>query len=77
MLPSRVAVRSRIVEATRIRDRALATAKDSEMTMRSGLTKGVMLSALRDLSGRVVTDQMVKHIYLVEDGLIRHMESGS
>jgi hypothetical protein len=29
---------------------------------------------VRDLSGRVVTDRMVRHIYLVESGLIRHME---
>jgi ketosteroid isomerase-like protein len=29
---------------------------------------------VRDLSGRVVTDQMVQHVYRVEDGLIRHME---
>jgi len=36
--------------------------------------KGVMLSTLRDLSGRVGTDRMLKHISLVEDGLIRHMK---
>ena len=32
---------------------------------------------VRDLSGKVVTDRMVRHIYLVEGGLIRHMEIGS
>ncbi len=29
---------------------------------------------VRDLSGGVVTDQMVQHVYLIEDGAIRHME---
>ncbi len=32
---------------------------------------------VRDLSGTVVTDRMVQHIYRVEGGLIRHMEIGS
>src|ERR1044071_9486615 len=29
---------------------------------------------VRDLSGRVVTDQMVRHVYRVENRAIRHME---
>jgi nuclear transport factor 2 (NTF2) superfamily protein len=29
---------------------------------------------VRDLAGRVVTDQMVRHVYRVESGAIRHME---
>jgi ketosteroid isomerase-like protein len=29
---------------------------------------------VRDLSGRVVTDHMVRHVYRVESGTIRHME---
>jgi len=29
---------------------------------------------VRDLTGRIVTDQMVWHVYLIEGGLIRHME---
>jgi len=29
---------------------------------------------VRDLSGGVVTDQMVQHVYQIEDGAIRHME---
>jgi ketosteroid isomerase-like protein len=29
---------------------------------------------VRDLSGRVVTDQTVRHVYRVESGAIRHME---
>ena len=30
---------------------------------------------VRDLAGRVVTDQMVRHVYRVESGAIRHMET--
>jgi|SRR6266850_2410871 hypothetical protein len=29
---------------------------------------------VRDLSGRVVTDRMVQHVYRIENGAIRHME---
>ena len=29
---------------------------------------------VRDRSGKILTDQMVQHIYLIEGGLIRHME---
>jgi ketosteroid isomerase-like protein len=29
---------------------------------------------VRDLSGRVVTDHIVRHVYRVENGAIRHME---
>ena len=29
---------------------------------------------VRDLSGGVVTDQMIQHVYLIENGAIRHME---
>jgi hypothetical protein len=29
---------------------------------------------VRDLSGRVVTDRMVQHVYRLENGAIRHME---
>ena len=29
---------------------------------------------VRDLSGRVVSDQMIRHVYRVESGTIRHME---
>jgi ketosteroid isomerase-like protein len=29
---------------------------------------------VRDLSGCIVTDQMVRHVYRVENGAIRHME---
>lgn len=29
---------------------------------------------VRDLTGRIVTDQMARHVYLIEGGLIRHME---
>ncbi len=29
---------------------------------------------VRDLAGRVVTDQMVRHVYRLESGAIRHME---
>lgn len=29
---------------------------------------------VRDRSGTIVTDQMVQHVYVVEDGLIRRME---
>jgi hypothetical protein len=29
---------------------------------------------VRDGSGAVVTDRMVQHVYVIEDGLIRHME---
>jgi len=29
---------------------------------------------VRDREGRVLTDQMVQHIYVVQDGLIRRME---
>jgi len=29
---------------------------------------------VRDLTGKVLVDQMVQHIYLVQDGLIRNME---
>lgn len=29
---------------------------------------------VRDLSGGIVTDRMVQHVYLIENGTIRHME---
>jgi ketosteroid isomerase-like protein len=29
---------------------------------------------VRDLAGKVVADQIVQHVYLIEDGLIRSME---
>jgi hypothetical protein len=29
---------------------------------------------VRDLSGKVVVDQMVQHVYSLQDGLIKHME---
>ena len=29
---------------------------------------------VRDREGRVLTDQMVQHIYVIQDGLIRRME---
>lgn len=29
---------------------------------------------VRDLSGKVLADQMVQHVYSVQDGLIKHME---
>jgi len=29
---------------------------------------------VRDLSGKVLVDQMVEHVYRIEDGLIRNME---
>jgi ketosteroid isomerase-like protein len=29
---------------------------------------------VRDLAGKILADQMVQHIYLIEDGLIRSME---
>ena len=29
---------------------------------------------VRDLTGKVLVDQMVQHVYLVQDGLIRSME---
>jgi len=29
---------------------------------------------VRDRSGTIMTDQMVQHVYLIQDGLIRHME---
>ncbi|WP_158941552.1 nuclear transport factor 2 family protein [Granulicella sp. S190] len=29
---------------------------------------------VRELNGKVLVDQMVQHVYLVEDGLIRNME---
>jgi hypothetical protein len=29
---------------------------------------------VRDRSGRIVTDQMVQHVYVLERGLIKHME---
>jgi hypothetical protein len=29
---------------------------------------------VRDLTGKVLADQMVHHVYLVQDGLIRNME---
>lgn len=29
---------------------------------------------VRDLAGEVLVDQMVRHVYLVEDGLVRSME---
>jgi hypothetical protein len=31
-------------------------------------------AVVRDLSGNVISDQMVQHVYLIEDGLIRSME---
>jgi ketosteroid isomerase-like protein len=29
---------------------------------------------VRDLSGKVLADQMVQHVYSLQDGLIKHME---
>ena len=29
---------------------------------------------VRDLAGRVVSDQMVQHVYVIQDGLVRRME---
>ena len=29
---------------------------------------------VRDLSGKVLADQMVQHVYSMQDGLIKHME---
>jgi len=29
---------------------------------------------VRDREGRVLTDQMLQHIYVIQDGLIRQME---
>jgi hypothetical protein len=29
---------------------------------------------VRELSGKVLLDQMIEHVYRVEDGLIRNME---
>ena len=34
-------------------------------------------AAVRDLSGGVVTDRMVQHVYRIENGAIRHMEIGT
>jgi hypothetical protein len=47
---------------------------DSDETGRTVVT---VHQVVRDLSGNVISDGMVKHIYLIEDGLIRSMEIGS
>jgi hypothetical protein len=47
---------------------------DSDETGRTIVT---VHQVVRDLSGTIISDGMVKHIYLIEDGLIRSMEIGS
>ena len=43
------------------------------MTERGGVIVDVH-QVVRDLRGAVVTDQMVQHVYELDDGLIRRME---
>jgi nuclear transport factor 2 (NTF2) superfamily protein len=40
----------------------------------TGRTVVSVHQVVRDLSGRIVADQMVQHVYAIERGLIRHME---
>ena len=43
-------------------------------TDEAGRTVVEVHQVVRDLSGRVVADRMVQHVYAIEGGLIRHME---
>lgn len=40
----------------------------------TGCTVVDVRQVVRDLAGRVLTDQMVQHVYLVQNGLVRRME---
>ncbi len=42
----------------------------------TGRTVVTVHQVVRDLTGHVVADTMVQHIYRFEDGLIKHMEIG-
>jgi ketosteroid isomerase-like protein len=43
-------------------------------TEESGRTAVSVHQVVRDLSGKLLVDQMVEHVYLIEEGLIRSME---
>jgi hypothetical protein len=43
-------------------------------TESDGRTLVLVHQTVRDLSGKVILDQMVQHIYLIRDGLIQSME---
>ena len=43
-------------------------------TDETGRTIVTVHQVVRDLRGNVISDSMVKHVYLIEDGLIKSME---
>lgn len=50
-----------------VEPRHMATAPDGRVVVD-------VHAVVRDLSGAVLVDQMVQHVYTIEAGLIRHME---
>ena len=46
-------------------------------TDQTGRTVVNVHAVIRDMEGNVISDGMVKHIYLIEDGLIKSMEIGN
>ncbi len=43
----------------------------------TGRTVVQVHQVVRDLAGNVIADGLVEHVYLFEDGLIKHMEIGA
>ncbi len=43
-------------------------------TEEAGRTVVTVHQVVRDLDGKLLLDQMVKHVYLIEDGLIQRMD---